>query len=170
MRLNRRALMAWAGLLLLTPAARDLLAQSPAPVTIFVVRHAERENTEADSPLSAIGKARAERLAAMLADAGITRAFSTEFIRTKDTVAPLATKLGITAVAVPGRDMNALIGALQALEPGTRALVAGHSNTVNVIVGRLTGQQIPALADTDYDRLYVVTVAGGASSWVMLRF
>jgi len=170
MRLNRRVVLAWAGLLLLAPAVRNLVAQSPAPVTIFVVRHAERENTEADSPLSAVGKARAERLAAMLADAGITRAFSTEFVRTKDTVAPLAGRLGITAVAVPGRDMNGLIATLQGLDPGTRAVVAGHSNTVNVIVGRLTGQQVPALAETDYDRLYVVTIAGGVTSWVMLRF
>lgn len=145
-------------------------AQAAAPVTVFVVRHAERASTESDSPLSELGKARAERLAAMLASAGVTHAISTEFIRTKETVAPLATRLGLTPTVVGARDMNPLITMLQGLPAGTRALVAGHSNTINVIVNRLTGQDIPALEDSVYDRLYVVTIVGGVGTAVLLHF
>lgn len=146
------------------------VAQAAAPVTIFVVRHAERASTEADSPLSEAGKARAERLATMLASAGVTHALSTQFIRTKDTVAPLAHRMGITPAVVDASDMNTLITTLQGLPAGSRALVAGHSNTINVIVGRLTGQQIPALDDAEYDRLYVVTLRGGVGTAVLLHF
>lgn len=141
-----------------------------APVTIFVVRHAERASTESDSPLSDIGKARAERLATMLASAGVTHALSTQFIRTKDTVAPLAARAGITPAVIGASDMNVLIETLKGLPAGSKALVAGHSNTINVIVGRLTGQEIPALEDSVYDRLYVVTLHGGVGTAVLLHF
>jgi len=168
---SRRTFLVLAALLVAAPLAHlSAQAAPPAPVTIFVVRHAERASTESDSPLSEAGQARAERLAAMLADAGITHAFSTEFIRTKDTVAPVAARAGVTPTVVPARDMNALISALTALPPGARAVVAGHSNTINVIVGRLSSQEIPALDDSMYDRLYVVTLAGGAASWVLMHF
>lgn len=162
-----RFLLAVATLLGAPLAAR---AQAPAPVTIFVVRHAERASTDADSPLSEAGKARAERLATMLASAGITHAISTQFIRTKDTVAPLASRAGVTPVVVGASDMNPLIEMLRGLPAGSRAVVAGHSNTINVIVGRLTGQEIPALEDSVYDRLYVVTIQGGTATAVLLHY
>ncbi len=163
-RIGRWALMA----LLLLPAFAT--AQSAEPVTVFVVRHAERESSESDSPLSEVGKGRAERLAEMLKDAGITQAFSTEFARTRETVAPLAARLGLTATVVSGRDLDTLISALQGLAPGSRALVAGHSNTINQIAGRLSGQEIPALPETEYDRLYIVTMVGGTVSVVLMRY
>ncbi len=169
MPLSRRTFLALTSALFLVPAGQ-LIAQAPAPVTVFVVRHAERASTEGDSPLSETGKARADRLAAMLADAGITHAFSTEFIRTKDTVAPVAGRAGVTPTVVPGRDLPTLIGLLQGLPAGSRAVVAGHSNTINVIVGRLTGQEIPALEDSEYDRLYVVTIASGTAQAVLLKY
>lgn len=146
------------------------LAQAPASVTIFVVRHAERASAEGDSPLSEVGTARAERLAAMLADAGITHAFSTEFVRTRSTVAPTAARAAIEPTVVPGRDLNTLIAQLRSLPAGSRALVAGHSNTVAVIVARLTGKTVAALTEADYDRLYVVSVTGEAGDFVLLRF
>jgi broad specificity phosphatase PhoE len=166
---SRRAFLAFTGALFLVPVGQ-LSAQVPAPVTVFVVRHAERASTESDSPLSEAGMARANRLAEMLAAAGITHAYSTEFIRTKDTVAPLAGRAGVTPTVVPGRDLPALISLLQGLPAGARAVVAGHSNTINVIVGRLTGQEIPALEDSEYDRLYVVTMAGGVAQAVLLKY
>lgn len=164
MRIGRWALVAL--LVLPTFAA----AQSAEPVTVFVVRHAERASSESDSPLSEVGKERAARLVEMLKDAGITHAFSTEFVRTRETVAPLAGRLGLTATVVPGREMNTLISTLQGLPPGSRALVAGHSNTINQIAGRLSGQEIPALPETEYDRLYVVTMFEGKVSVVLVRF
>ncbi len=163
-RMSRWALLA----LLLLPTLAT--AQSTDPVTVFVVRHAERASAESDPPLSDVGKARAERLAEMLKDAGLTHAFSTEFVRTRETVAPLAARLGLTATVVPGREMNTLISTLQAMPPGSRALVAGHSNTINQIAGRLSGTEIPALPETEYDRLYVVTIFEGKVSVVLVRY
>src|SRR6185437_4091132 len=72
-------------LLLLVCGARIAAAQD----AIFVVRHAERADASADSPLSPEGEARAARLAALLKDAGITRIYTTDRKRTIQTGAPL---------------------------------------------------------------------------------
>lgn len=157
-----------ATLLLLLAAAAGLQAQTAT--TVFIVRHAERASQEGDSPLSEVGEARAARLATMLRDAGITHAFSSEFQRTRSTVAPVAQQAGITPVTVPARDLPALLAMLRTLPAGSRAVVAGHSNTINRIAGGLSNQQIADLPETEYDRLYVVTMDGGSVSLVLLRY
>lgn len=157
-----------AGALLTLLVVSTLPAQ--APTTVFVVRHAERESTESDSPLSEAGRARAERLAMILRDAGITHLFSTEYLRTRATVGPLGERLGIAPVTIPARDLPALLETLRALPPGSRAVVAGHSNTINRIAGGLSGAEIPELPETEYDRLYMVTMDGATVSAVLLRY
>ena len=71
-------------------------AAAAAQSTIFIVRHAEKaESGGTDPDLSEPGKARAESLANILKDAGITAIYTTEFKRTQETAAPLAKILGI---------------------------------------------------------------------------
>ena len=73
--------IALAAIVLFTPAV------SLAQKLVFVVRHAERADTgmqaQTDPPLSAAGESRAQKLAAMLADAGVKDVFATEFKRTQ---------------------------------------------------------------------------------------
>lgn len=165
-RMLRRLVMS---LLLVVPLA-GATAQS-APQTVFVVRHAEKGPENPDPSLTPAGQQRAAELAWLLIGAQVTAAFASEFKRTQETVAPLAAQAGLTAVVIPAGNMDELIGQLRALPPGSRALVASHSNLVHLIVERLSGVKIPTLTDLDYDRLVVVTVLGdGKGEVVVLRY
>jgi broad specificity phosphatase PhoE len=151
------------------PAAR--LAAQAAPVTVFVVRHAEKGPDNPDPALTEAGSARARALAHALGDAGVTAVFVTEFRRTQETAAPLAARLGLAPERLDGRDVAGLVARIRALPAGARAVVVSHSNLVPVIVERLTGVPVDPLTDDDYDRLYVATVpASGPGTVLYLHF
>lgn len=72
-----------------------IAAQDPpaAPATLFIVRHAEKSAPNGDLPLSAEGRSRAALLASMVRDAGISRIYTTEMVRTRETAEPLERQL-----------------------------------------------------------------------------
>jgi phosphohistidine phosphatase SixA len=146
-------------LLLLVCGVRIAAAQD----AIFIVRHAERADASADSPLSPEGEARAARLAALLKDAGITRIYTTDRKRTIQTAAPLAAALHLTSAAVKGGDQDALLAQLHAASASDRVLVVGHSNTVPALLHALGITPDVAITDADYDNLFVVVPRAGAS-------
>lgn len=158
-------------LLALGGAAAAPAQDSAAPVTVFVVRHAEKGPEEPDPTLTVAGAARARALAHALGDAAVTSVFVSEFRRTQETGAPLAARLGLTPVVVDARDVAGLVTRLRALPAGSRALVVSHSNLVPAIVERLTGQPVGPLTDADYDRLYVAVVPpSGPGQVLFLHF
>ena len=158
-------------LLFLCLAGIGVAPAQNSPLTVFVVRHAEKGPEVPDPSLTEAGRHRAAELARILGDAKVNALFVTEFKRTQEMLAPLATATGVTPVRLLARDMDALIAQLQALPAGSRAVVATHSNLVHVIVARLTGMTVPELTDLDYDRLVVVTVTGKEKGTaVVLRY
>jgi len=158
-----------AALALLVPTAS--LAAQDAPLTVFVVRHAEKGPENPDPSLTDAGQRRAAALAKTLADARVSALFASEFKRTQETVGPLARANGLTSTVVPAGRMDSLIAKLRALPPGSRAVVASHSNLVHLIAERLSGQKMPMLTEADYDRLVVVTVQGdGKGQLMVLRY
>jgi phosphohistidine phosphatase SixA len=165
-----RPLVLSLGLLTVLPAI------AAAQQLIYVVRHAERADGGAgagqmqgapDPPLSAAGEARAARLATMLAEAGITAIYATEFRRTQDTVRPLASKLKLGVTRYSSRDAAAVVSALKNDHPRGIVLIAGHSNTLPPIVKALGGGDI-TIRDGEYDSLFVIVPGAGVVS--RLRF
>ena len=130
---------------------------------VFVVRHAERADAgmqaQTDPPLSAAGEARAKKLAAMLADAGVKDIFTTELKRTQDTAKPIAMETGVTVEQVASKDTVLLIEKIKS-HPNDVVLVVGHSNTLPAILKALAGVDV-AIADNEYDSLFVVVPATG---------
>lgn len=168
MRLRARVLLA---LLPFVFAAAGPLAGQASPVTVFIVRHAEKGPEPGDPGLTPAGEARAGALVRVLEDAEITALFATEFRRTRETVAPLGRKVGLETTIVPAREVDRLVEQLAAPPAGSRAVVASHSNLVHLIAGKLAGTGVPELTEADYDRLYVVTVLErGRGSVVVLRY
>ena len=159
-------------LLALLPAA------APAQKAVFVVRHAEKasDSNEPGVPLSESGTARARRLAAMLKDAGVTAIYSTDYVRTRATAAPLAESLRLPIRIYAAKDSEgrpsatALIETLRK-EPQAVALVVGHGDTVPALLSALGVSQKIELADREFDNLFlVVPRASGEPIFLRLRY
>lgn len=139
-------------------------ARASAQKLVFLVRHAERADAGAtpqtDPPLSSAGQARAQKLAAMLADAGITSIVTTEFVRTQQTAEPLATKLRVTAETVPAANTTGVVATLKISHANEIVLVVGHSDTLPAIL-KAYGKAYVAIADSEYDNLFIIVPATG---------
>src|SRR5207248_7544062 len=112
------------------------VSTASAQPVVVIVRHAEKAANGGNDPdLSSAGHARADALARILKDSGITAIFSTEFKRTQETAAPTATSTHVTPTVVAAKDTSALIGKLHQLSGN--ALVVAHGDTIPNIVNAL---------------------------------
>src|SRR5437773_496688 len=134
--------------------------------TVYVVRHAEKlaptdslAKFMADDPaLSEAGKVRAIVLKTELDHKHIKHIYSTNTIRTLNTAEPLSKGINVP-VSIYG-NIDSLVSLINS-EKGS-VLVVGHSNTVDDIVNKLTGEKKIAtdLKDADYDNLFMVKIRG----------
>ncbi len=149
---------------------------APADKLVFVVRHAEKANaTDADPSLSDAGRERADALASALRDAGVSAVLVTPRLRTRETAAPLATAMHLTAQMVPFGASTAehagLVAKAVREQRGGAVLVVGHSNTVPAIIAALGGPTMPDLCDAAYANLFIVRIpASGPATLVRARF
>jgi len=135
---------------------------------VYLVRHAEKLDESADSPLIAAGRERAELLSEMLKDAGLTHIHTTDYQRTRDTAAPISERLGIQPRFYVTNELQSLADWLRAT-PG-RHLVSGHGSSTTSLI-RLLGGESTDSADHEYDRLYILTLdPDGTASTVLLRY
>ncbi len=141
----------------------------PTPAQIVLVRHAEKAGPVGDAPLTPEGEARARELARMLGDADISMIYTSQYLRNVDTAKPLAQKRGIEPIVLPADDVNELVELLRMTTPGTTALVVSHQDKLVEIVAAL-GDSTPPIPDLEYDRMVVLTLAGGKTHLLTLRF
>ncbi|HEY2139199.1 MAG TPA: histidine phosphatase family protein [Chthoniobacterales bacterium] len=134
-----------------------LVSEAAAQSTIFLVRHAEKApSSDQDPDLSAAGRARAESLATVLKDCGISTIFVTEFKRTQQTAAPLAKMLHLDPAIVPAKDSAALVARLRGLTGNT--LIVGHGNTIPDLIKSLGVAGQITIEENDYDNLFVLVL------------
>jgi len=127
--------------------------------TVLIVRHAEKAATpQNDPPLTTDGQARAQTLARVVGEANVRAVYATQFARTQQTVQPLATQLGLSVTQLNASDTDALVNDILSNHRGETVLVAGHSNTVPELIDKLRGGQITPVAETEFDKLFVVTI------------
>jgi broad specificity phosphatase PhoE len=149
------------------------VTQRPA-VTLILVRHAEKkivppENKDPD--LSPAGIVRAEELARMVGDAGVTAIYATQYKRTQQTVKPLADKLGLQATQVEAAKTSELVKQLRARKSGEVILIAGHNNSVPEIIAALGGPKLPIIPESEFDNLYILTVqSDGSAKLLKLKY
>ncbi len=126
--------------------------------TYYIVRHAEKADSTRDTQLSAEGHARAEALRDALISKDIRQIFVTNYQRTQQTAAPLATELGITPTEVFANQTTQLVQQLNAINGGN-ILIVGHSNTVPLIIdGLMESPQKVMITEKDFDNLFKVEI------------
>jgi len=156
--------------------AASLQAVEPQKLTtVILMRHAEKETADMskDQPLSAAGSARALELARVLADANVSAIYTTPYKRTETTVAPLAAALGIKPIVVPNTKTYVadVVTIIRAKHVGSTVVVVGHSNTTPDVMRALGVADAPAIPDSQYDDLFVVTIGRGVrTQLVKLRY
>jgi broad specificity phosphatase PhoE len=129
-------------------------------VSFIVVRHGEKANDDPEDPtLTAAGRQRAVRLAALLAREPITAVYATEFRRTQQTARPSADlhRLPVTRYFSNGPIVESAAQWLRRHRRGV-VLIVGHSNTVPEIVAAISGQNVEPIADSQFNRLYRVDI------------
>lgn len=151
------------GLLLAPAPASGQTPESSDQTLVVIVRHAEKApDPDNDPGLDGLGQRRARVLAGMLADAGISGIYATQYRRTRETAAPLAEALDLEVhVREVSRSgireyAEALAGEILHRHGGESVLVVGHSNTVGPLVEAFTGLSVESPGESDYDNLYLV--------------
>jgi broad specificity phosphatase PhoE len=126
---------------------------------VLIIRHAEKASTLANNPpLSVTGQARAQTLVHVAGEAGVEAIYATQFLRTQQTVQPLASHLGISIKQADAADVDGLINQLWRDHPGRVVLIAGHDSTVPLIIEKLGGGTIAPIAGDKFDNLFIVAI------------
>ena len=169
--LPRRALLvATLGLLACsTDKSSPPTSRPSAPTTLLFVRHAEKAGDEPSAPLTEEGTKRAETLRDMLLGAGVAAIYSTDFVRTRQTAAPLAEALGLEVMTYDAEKAEAEAARILRQHPGGRVLVVGHRPNVPRMISALGGPELPRLER--YDDMFVMTVfERGRTALTRLRY
>lgn len=164
----RNTLVAFVSFILLTMAPCLAYAQQAA----FIVRHADRLDQSEDSPLSQAGEERAQRLASLLKDAGITAIYTSQRQRTRKTAEPLASALKIKPVSIPMEDhREALISRIRADNRADVILIVSHETRVPGLLKLFGYPEDVTIARTEYDNLFIVVPKDNSPPTVMrLRY
>ena len=143
------------------PASSPARSPAQSPVSFVVVRHAEKaDDGSRDPPLTESGAARARRLAETLQTEPVAAVYATAYRRTQQTVAAIAAAHGIPVTTYDAtRSATDFTAQLRRRHATGTVLVAGHSNTVPAIAAALCGCIATALGDSDYGRIYRISIA-----------
>ncbi len=154
------------------------LGERPSTTVIFV-RHADTDaamvGPEADPPLNARGRQRAELLADFLEDvdvvAGVNAIYVSDRRRTQETAAPLAKRLKLEPRVADHLDTEGFMDHVLDEHGGKIVLIVSHSNTIAPLIDELHGSKdLPAFGPDDFGELYVVTIPRPIGKVKTLRF
>lgn len=131
-------------------------------LTVILFRHAEKDLSEgadtANPELSAAGKLRAEKLVDILRKYQPDAVYSTDYIRTRATVRPLAKRGRNMVLMYDPRNLNQLRDLILSGKLN-RIVVVGHNTTTPALANLLIGQEkYKALAESEYDKIWIVKI------------
>ena len=153
-----------AAFLLVLAAMIGLTRDQPGFTTVYVVRHAETEQTGDNPPLTETGRERARTLASILRSVELDAIYSTEFRRTFMTATPTVDSYEMPLGTYEPKETDELARSITDRFNGKTVLVVGHSNTVPMIIASLGAGEIENIAHDEHDNLYVVTITASGNA------
>jgi 2,3-bisphosphoglycerate-dependent phosphoglycerate mutase len=125
-----------------------------APEQIYLFRHGEKQ-TGSNPALTAQGAARAEHLVTLLQPHAAIELFSSNYIRTLATAAPLAEHFNTAVEVYDARDLVALKAQLLTLQGVV--VVIGHSNTTPQLAALLAKSDVALMSEQQYSLYYLLS-------------
>lgn len=140
--------------------------------TIVLVRHAEKMDQTDNPELSQEGIERSLRLRDMLVYSSIDAVYSTPYIRTEETVKPVAEYFDLHVTPYQAIPDSQWANSLVSNHRGEVVLISGHSNTVPELANLLL-QKTHFEADfdeSDYGNILIITITEASRKLLHLRY
>ncbi|WP_460892016.1 SixA phosphatase family protein [Rufibacter soli] len=145
-------------------------APAKSETVVYLVRHAEKDTSDPkneDPSLTPAGQERAQALKALLAKEPVAALYATKYVRTRQTLQPLAQSKSLPIATYEAHDFKGLAQTIKEKHPGQTVLVAGHSNTLLPLVEALGGKKpFAEISDAQYDYLFKLTLQEGQETKV----
>ena len=139
--------------------------------TYYLIRHTEKVTTDKsnrDPELNSIGKEHALHWAETLKTVAFDAIYSTDYIRTQNTAAPIAQQQGLPILPYNPRIL--FNDKFQLATKGKKVLIVGHSDTTPAFVNEILGKKkFNTLRDDDYNSLFIVSKEGEYSNPILLN-
>lgn len=135
--------------------------------SLYLLRHAEKQSSQSKDPgLSEPGLQRAQALAQLLAKVPLSHIYSTDYQRTRQTVAPLAHTHHLMVELYAPDELIALANKLR--QQRENALVVGHSNTTPQLLMLLGAAEVQ-MDESSYGDLYQLNIRDGKVQVIQLQ-
>ena len=149
-----------AAVILAGPASTGVDMPKASPQTnVIILRHAERQSDDKDTPLSEAGQARANALVPLLEALKPDVVIVSELQRTRQTLAPFLEKTGMSPLVRSNAKCAELAAEILKNWRGETVLVAWHRGP-NVDLAKALGakEPFPEWGHDTYDRYWIITL------------
>jgi 2,3-bisphosphoglycerate-dependent phosphoglycerate mutase len=151
---NLKSLLILIASLLLINSQTYALSQTLNSKHIILIRHAEKS---LNGGLNNLGKKRAKKLSYILRNSNISKIYSTDYLRTIQTVTPLSKRYSLPIIKYDSiDDIIDYIKIDMAVDDNKSILVVGHSNTIPELIYRLGGPSLEEIPEEQFDNLFIL--------------
>ena len=128
--------------------------------TLFLIRHAEKQNDSKNTDLSQEGFERAQCWKKYFEDTKIDAFYSSGFQRARHTCQPMAFERDKSVTIYKNHLMN--LKKLIAENQGKTILLVGHSNRIPTFINKLLGEEkYPEIKEPEFGNLYIIKEIDG---------